>query len=125
MFRWKIEKWEGPFDYWLVNTGEEDEPGIHGAIMTKDMGLVIRDTISVDSYDDFAKKIEKEGGKMLSEKMEPLVSAYSLKRFKSSTFNLMVICCIFLLSLLTDIKSPISSLLVDMYYTIYYTLIKL
>ena len=24
VFGWKIEKWEGPFDYWLVTTGEED-----------------------------------------------------------------------------------------------------
>jgi uncharacterized protein len=29
----------------------------------------VRDTISVDSYDEFAKKIEDAGGKMLTEKM--------------------------------------------------------
>ena len=70
VFGWKIEKWDGPFDYWLITTGEDKEPGINGAIMTKEMGNMVRDTIGVDSYDDFAKKIEKEGGKMLSEKME-------------------------------------------------------
>ena len=34
-FGWKIDKWEGPVDYWLVTTGTEDEPGIDG-------GLVVR-----------------------------------------------------------------------------------
>ena len=70
VFGWQIEKWEGPFDYWLINTGPDEEPGIHGAIMPREMGEMVRDTIGVDSYDDFVKKIEKEGGKMLSEKME-------------------------------------------------------
>jgi uncharacterized protein len=70
VFGWKIEKWEGPFDYWLVTTGEEDEMGINGAIMPKEMGEMVRDTINVDSYDEFAKKIEMEGGKMLTGKME-------------------------------------------------------
>ncbi len=36
VFGWKVEKWEGPFDYWLVTTGEEGEPGINGAIMPND-----------------------------------------------------------------------------------------
>ena len=47
----------------------EDVFGIDGAIMPKDMGEMVRDTIGVESYDEFAKKIEKEGGKMLTEKM--------------------------------------------------------
>ena len=68
VFKWKIEKWD-QFEYWLVTTGEDDEPGINGAIMPKEMGELVRDTISVESYDEFAKKIEKEGGKMLTEKM--------------------------------------------------------
>ena len=38
--------------------------------MPKEMGLMARDTIGVDSYDEFAKKIEKDGGEMLTEKME-------------------------------------------------------
>lgn len=70
VFGWTVEKWDGPFDYWLINTGPDEEPGIHGAIMTKDMGQIVRDTIGVESYDKFAEKIEKEGGKMLSEKID-------------------------------------------------------
>lgn len=69
VFGWKIMKWDGEFDYWLVEAGEEDEPGINGAIKPKDFGSCISDVINVDSYHDFAKKIEAEGGKMLTDKM--------------------------------------------------------
>jgi len=68
VFGWKIEKWEGPFDYWLISTGEEGEPGINGAIMTKEMGEMIRNTIGVDNFDKYAQKIKEAGGKMLVEK---------------------------------------------------------
>lgn len=70
VFGWKISNWGGPFDYWLVTAGDDEEPGIHGAIMTKESGDVVRDTISVDSFDEFAQKIEENGGKMLTDKME-------------------------------------------------------
>ncbi|HMK53919.1 MAG TPA: VOC family protein [Methanobacteriaceae archaeon] len=69
VFGWKITKWDGPFDYWLITAGEDDEMGINGAIMSREFGAMVRDTISVDSYDEFVKKIEKEGGKMLTEKL--------------------------------------------------------
>jgi uncharacterized protein YndB with AHSA1/START domain/predicted enzyme related to lactoylglutathione lyase len=69
VFGWKIMKWEGEFDYWLVEAGGEDEPGINGAIKPKDFGSSISDVINVDSYDEFAGKIQAEGGKMLTDKM--------------------------------------------------------
>lgn len=68
VFGWKISKWEGEFDYWMVEAGEEDEPGINGAIYPREednVGVVI----GVDSYDEFAQKIKREGGKMLTVKM--------------------------------------------------------
>ncbi|UCC76738.1 MAG: VOC family protein, partial [Anaerolineales bacterium] len=36
VFGWKIEKWQGPLDYWLVMTGDEAEPGIDGGIGPSD-----------------------------------------------------------------------------------------
>ena len=57
VFKCKIEKWD-QYDYWLVTTGENDEPGINGAIMPNEFGGTVRDTINVDSYDEFVKKIE-------------------------------------------------------------------
>lgn len=69
VFGWEIEKWNGPFDYWLVKTGEDDQPGINGAIMTKMMGDQLRNTIAVESFDDFASKILTNGGKSVIPKM--------------------------------------------------------
>ncbi len=68
VFGWEIIKWEHG-DYWLVSTGPDEEPGINGAIMPKKDGNMVRDTISVYSIDEFAKKIESQGGKMLTGKM--------------------------------------------------------
>jgi uncharacterized protein len=69
VFGWKIEKFEGgPMDYWMITTGEESEPGIDGAIITKDLGGTVRTIIGVDSFEEYAKKIEMEGGKILTPK---------------------------------------------------------
>jgi predicted enzyme related to lactoylglutathione lyase len=63
VFGWTITKWEGPFDYWLISAGRDDEPGINGAIMPRVMPeQVTVDTINVKSADDSVKKIEKAGG---------------------------------------------------------------
>jgi len=70
VFGWKIEKWEGPMEYWLVMTGEDKEPGINGAIMEKsDYVAVTTNTVGVASYEDAVKKIVEAGGKVLMPKM--------------------------------------------------------
>jgi len=38
VFDWKIEKWAGPADYWLVVTGTE-APGIDKAIQKRELWL--------------------------------------------------------------------------------------
>jgi predicted enzyme related to lactoylglutathione lyase len=56
---WKIQKWEGPLDYWLISTGEDREPGIDGGIARKKdrpaSGVVV--TARVDSVDACLKRI--------------------------------------------------------------------
>ena len=70
VFGWKIEKWAGPVDYWLVATGEDKEPGINGAITDKsDFVSVTTNTVAVVSYEDAVKKIVEAGGKVLAPKM--------------------------------------------------------
>jgi len=32
---WKFTKWEGPVDYWMIQTGAEGEPGINGGLMRR------------------------------------------------------------------------------------------
>lgn len=68
VFGWKIKKWEGPAEYWLVSTGDEKQPGIGGAIMERMRKSTTINTIDVPSVDEFIKKIEKAGGKRVSEK---------------------------------------------------------
>ncbi len=90
VFGWKIDKWEGPFDYWLVTTGEEDEPGINGAIMSREMGEMVKNTIGVESFDEYAQKIEDAGGKMLMEK-QVLPGVGAMAAFEDTEGNVSVI----------------------------------
>ncbi|UCF70534.1 MAG: VOC family protein [candidate division WOR-3 bacterium] len=74
LFGWKIEKWQGPLDYWLVYTGE-GEPGIDGAIMRREEPLRGGDgvvayvcTIGVKSIDSYIDKVESNGGQIIVQK---------------------------------------------------------
>ena len=69
VFGWKIEKWEGPQDYWLVGTGEASEPGINGGIARRQDLNTVCNTMSVPSVDEYASKITAAGSKMLTPKM--------------------------------------------------------
>jgi predicted enzyme related to lactoylglutathione lyase len=70
IFGWKIEKWEGPMDYWLITTGKEGELGIDGAIARRpDPNSRITNTINVPDIDEYAKKVIDNGGTLITEKM--------------------------------------------------------
>ena len=70
LFGWKTIKWEGPMDYWLVDTGS-DEGGINGGILkrmgpnpdpndpTPVVGYVC--TVSVDNLDECIAKAQELG----------------------------------------------------------------
>ena len=68
VFDWKIMKWKGPSDYWLVTTGEDTQPGINGAIMHRTNKGTTYNTIDVPSVDEFIQKIVKAGGKVVTKK---------------------------------------------------------
>ena len=76
IFGWKISKWEGPWEYWLVATG--DGPGIDGGILRR-MGAAPEPdaavngyvcTIGVVSLDETHAAILKNGGTVTLEKQE-------------------------------------------------------
>jgi predicted enzyme related to lactoylglutathione lyase len=70
VFGWKISKWAGPMDYWLVSTGEPAERGIDGGLTRRaHAGAATVNTIDVPSVDDFVSRIEKSGGKVVAPKM--------------------------------------------------------
>ena len=72
IFGWKIEKWNGPMEYWLVMTAEKDskEPGINGGLLKRPAKAPPQEcgtnayvcTVDVENFDETAKKIKKAGG---------------------------------------------------------------
>jgi predicted enzyme related to lactoylglutathione lyase len=69
VFGWKIEKWQGPVEYWLIMTGKEKEQGIDGGLARRtESEPSIVNTIDVPSVDEYIKKIEKNGGTITSPK---------------------------------------------------------
>lgn len=69
VFGWRFQKWDGPMDYWLIMTGDEDEPGIDGGLGYEEEGFPkVVNTIDVDDIDDIIKKIESKGGEIVNPK---------------------------------------------------------
>jgi uncharacterized protein len=65
VFGWKIEKWEGPVDYWLVTTGDEKTLGINGGLMQAGGGLTgTINTIEVEDIDAALAKALANGGEV-------------------------------------------------------------
>jgi predicted enzyme related to lactoylglutathione lyase len=69
IFGWKIEKWDGPTDYWLIITGDENEPGINGGLgfAEQDFPLVVN-TVDVKNVDEVTRKVENNGGEIIRPK---------------------------------------------------------
>src|SRR5271157_3569755 len=70
-FGWKAKKMKGGMDYWLLTTTQpgKREPGIEGAIGTRETLKTTTNTIGVPSVDNAIKKITAAGGKVIAPKM--------------------------------------------------------
>ena len=69
VFGWGVYKWEGPVDYWLVDTGDASTPGINGGLMAAGgefKGTI--NTIQVDDIDAAVDKVKANGGEMIMDK---------------------------------------------------------
>ena len=69
VFGWGVYKWEGPVDYWLVDTGDASTPGINGGLMAAGgefKGTI--NTIEVDDIDAAIAKVKANGGEMIMDK---------------------------------------------------------
>jgi uncharacterized protein len=76
VFGWKIKKWDGPMDYWMVDTGKEKN-GINGGLMKRmHPKATTVNTIDVPSVDRFLEKIRKNGGKIVMPKTEIMGVGY-------------------------------------------------
>jgi predicted enzyme related to lactoylglutathione lyase len=83
LFNWKIEKVPGPFDYWLIETvptdesGMPKEQGVNGGMMKKqDPDQRAANYISVESIDEYSKKVEQLGGRVIVPKREVTKMGY-------------------------------------------------
>jgi predicted enzyme related to lactoylglutathione lyase len=91
-FGWKVKKWEGPMDYWLITTGPKDQPGIDGGLMKREHpGASTTNTINVPSVDEFISKITEAGGKIVAPKQSiPGVGYFaSCQDTEGNTFGIM------------------------------------
>ena len=87
-FGWTFQKWEGPFDYWLVMTGKEGEPGIDGGITLRDSGNPsVINTIDVADLDASIAQVETHGGSIAVPKM-PVPGVGYMAYFKNPEGNL-------------------------------------
>jgi hypothetical protein len=69
VFGWNVTKWEGPQEYWLVETGEPEEPGINGGISRPNEVLTgTVNTIGVSDIDAYIEKVKQNGGEIIVEK---------------------------------------------------------
>lgn len=69
VFGWRFKKWNGPMDYWLIMTGDEEEPGIDGGLGYEEEGFPkVVNTIDVGDIDEIIKKIESKGGAIVRPK---------------------------------------------------------
>jgi predicted enzyme related to lactoylglutathione lyase len=70
IFGWTFDKWNGPMEYWMVKTGDAKQPGIDGGLTKRMPGQAgMTNTIDVPSIDEYTKKIQANGGKILGPKM--------------------------------------------------------
>jgi predicted enzyme related to lactoylglutathione lyase len=79
VFGWEFAKWDGPMEYWMVKTGENDTPGINGGLARRMPGQIgMINTIDIPSIDEYIVKIQSNGGQILVPKMEiPGVGHYA------------------------------------------------
>lgn len=67
-FDWDIDESTDPSDYRLISTGQEEE-GLNGGLCKRnDPEESILITVSVDSVDNYLKKVEENGGEIVNPK---------------------------------------------------------
>ncbi len=94
VFGWNFEKWAGPVDYWLANTGTLTLPGINGGIQRgNDKIKCTTNTLAVGALDEAIAAVAKAGGKQIVPRM-PIPGAGYLaycEDTEGNTFGMMQI----------------------------------
>lgn len=71
-FGWTFHKWDGPMEYWLVQTGDEAAVGINGGLSAHqpEFPRAPVNVIDVDDIDATIARITTAGGTITMEKHE-------------------------------------------------------
>ena len=77
LFGWKIERFPGPMEYWMIQTVPTDDkgmplrPGVNGGMVKKEHPEQKPvNYISVDNIGESIKKVKQLGGKIVTPKQE-------------------------------------------------------
>jgi predicted enzyme related to lactoylglutathione lyase len=77
VFGWKIEKYPGPMEYWMIHTVPTDDkgmlqrPGVNGGMLKKESPEQKPvNYIAVEDIDESIGKVKKLGGKIVTPKQE-------------------------------------------------------
>ena len=69
VFGWKAEKYQGPFEYWILKSGDNNIAGINGGVTKRQTpSESVINYIAVDSIDEYLNKITTAGGKIIESK---------------------------------------------------------
>jgi predicted enzyme related to lactoylglutathione lyase len=93
VFGWDVQRFEGPLDYRLINTGSKSETGIDGALVERrddsdgDAVIAFVCTISVDDIEATEKKVKEAGGQQVVDRQE-IPDVGQLSYFKDTEGNI-------------------------------------
>ena len=88
IFDWKFSKWDGPMEYWMIETGPENEPGINGGLSKRQSDDRVVNTIDVKDIDTTLRQIKAQGGTVITEK-GPIPGIGWFAQFKDPQGNVM------------------------------------
>lgn len=93
---WHFTKWSGPIDYWLIKTGEREQPGIDGGMMRRHGAAPANGqpvsayvcTVDVPNIDEYLTKATGHGGSVALPKM-PIPNIGWLAYIKDTEGNIL------------------------------------
>lgn len=91
VFHWRFETW-GPPGFYEVTTGDEDRPGIHGALHRRDEPLAgtghrgFTCTVAVDDLAAIRQRVKANGGTITHEEIE-IPTVGTLTQFQDTEGN--------------------------------------
>ena len=93
VFGWEVQRFDGPIDYRMINTGPNTETGIDGALVERrgssdgDAVIAYVCTISVDDIKQTEQKVKDSGGEQVVDRQE-IPDVGQLSYFKDTEGNI-------------------------------------